>query len=223
LRADKMQAAVENLLSLIANDKMPINQKNKKERSIRLATRVMMASNEIHQFMDASKAIDERLLIIKFKKSFAGKEDSTLKRRIAQESAGIFNWALDGLERLDVAKKLMQPKSGAGYRNMAQAETPHELFVQQVLELGSEFTFTLDELGTYWKPFAEALGLKSPGLINHLPGKLMPIIERFGGELSREREETVNKNGKRGYYYKGARIRPQESGPKARSMNGVQL
>ncbi|MEW2311788.1 phage/plasmid primase, P4 family [Streptomyces sp. NPDC006864] len=221
LRSDKLHAAVENLLSVISNDKMAINQKNKKEMSARLNTRVMMATNDIQHFDDGSGAINKRWVVLSTRESFADNPDETLKARLAQEVQGIFNWALGGLPELKRRGKLLQPASGQRHKDLLDAETPQSAFVSRRMELGEDFRFDGDELWLAWVPFAHDQGLKSAGNKNRLVGDLNPVFERLGAIITRERAEKPNAEGKRPYYYKGARLIPNTSGMTIVNNNGT--
>ncbi|MFF1299986.1 MULTISPECIES: phage/plasmid primase, P4 family [unclassified Streptomyces] len=220
LRSDKLHAAVENLLSVISNDKLAINRKNRQEMSTRLNTRVMMATNDIQHFDDGSGAINKRWVVLSTRKSFADNPDETLKERLAQEVQGILNWALGGLPELKRRGKLIQPASGQRHKDLLDAETPQAAFVSRRMELGEDFRFDGDELWLAWVPFAHDQGLKSAGNKNRLVGDLNPVFERLGAIITREREEKPNAEGKRPYYYKGARLIPNESGMNLKNDNG---
>lgn len=204
IRADKMQAVVENLLSISANDRIVVNRKNQKELSLKLGTRVVLMSNDIQQFSDGSNAITERFIVIKMSKSFLGREDNTLKRRIEAEAAGIFNWALDGLDDLNESGSLHQPKSGLEYKDLMQSETMEAEFVRRRLEIGGGYHMTLDHLWTMWVRWSEEHQMK-PGNKNHLPGKIGTIITAMGGSLMK-RQLTAKEDPARPTVWEGARI-----------------
>lgn len=94
------QVAVQKMLEISGEDKVPVQRKNKTDWEGRLGVRIMFAGNEIPRFSDPSGAMANRLRIIRFTQSFAGREDWGLTDRLMGELPGIFNWALDGLERL---------------------------------------------------------------------------------------------------------------------------
>jgi P4 family phage/plasmid primase-like protien len=64
--------------------------------------KIVMTSNSMPTVYDASSAYTNRLIVIPFKKSFAGKEDIYLLDKLKRELPGIINWALDGLQRLEL-------------------------------------------------------------------------------------------------------------------------
>jgi putative DNA primase/helicase len=93
--------AMSFLLGAIGEDPMDIQRKNRITWTGKLPARWMAMSNREVQFKDPSGAMAARLLIIRFRISFLGREDRTLDDRLRAELPGIFNWALEGLRRLD--------------------------------------------------------------------------------------------------------------------------
>lgn len=103
-RADgdhRSNLAVERLLNVIGEDALSINRKNRDYWNGTLPTRFLLVSNEVPRFLDSSGAITNRFIVVRLHKSFAANPDTTLGHRINQELSGIFNWALEGLDRLD--------------------------------------------------------------------------------------------------------------------------
>lgn len=106
--------AVELLLKITGNDPVLINIKFKQQYTTHLTTRFLMASNELPRMSDESGALKGRLILLRFKESFYGREDLGLEERLKQELPGILNWALDGLDRLNARGHFVQPESGKG-------------------------------------------------------------------------------------------------------------
>lgn len=104
---------VERLLSIIGEDAVAINRKNKEYWHGTLSTRFLIVSNEVPRFGDASGAVLSRFIPIRLKKSFKKNPDTGLGKRINQELPGIFNWALEGLARLETQGHFTQPATMA--------------------------------------------------------------------------------------------------------------
>lgn len=63
--------------------------------------RLLFSANELPKTRDKSKGWLRRIEIINFPNEFEGKDkDPKLKEKLLKEKAGIFNWALEGLQRL---------------------------------------------------------------------------------------------------------------------------
>jgi putative DNA primase/helicase len=187
MKADEMQIAIERLLSLSANDKLTINRKNQRQLDMKLGVRPVIMSNELPAFMDSSNAINQRMVMLKMRKSFIGREDHTLKARLMKEVQGVFNWALGGLDDLNETGKLLQPASAQNYIDtLDEGASPHEQFLSAFCEVGDgdEFWCYHPELVQLWKSYCEQNDMKA-GNPNWLPRKLAPIITRLGGELGK--------------------------------------
>lgn len=91
----------EDLLGLTGRDGVTIQRKNRVDWEGHLDVRLMAMSNHVPVFDDASAALGGRFVYFTFEKSFFGNEDITLKERLLTELPGIFNWAMEGLKRLD--------------------------------------------------------------------------------------------------------------------------
>jgi putative DNA primase/helicase len=94
------QTAIQRILEISGEDKVTVPRKNRTDWEGTLGVRVMFAGNEVPRFSDPSGAMANRLRIVRFTQSFAGREDSGLTGRLLTELPGIFNWALEGLDRL---------------------------------------------------------------------------------------------------------------------------
>jgi putative DNA primase/helicase len=102
------QVAIQQILEISGEDKVTVPRKNRTDWQGTLGVRVMFAGNEIPRFSDPSRAMANRLRIVRFTQSFAGREDHGLTRRLLEELPGILNWALDGLDRLTAAGRFTE-------------------------------------------------------------------------------------------------------------------
>jgi putative DNA primase/helicase len=221
MKADEMQIAIERLLSLSANDKITINRKNQRQLDMKLGVRPVIMSNELPAFMDSSNAINQRMVMLKMRKSFLGREDHTLKARLMKEVQGVFNWALGGLDDLNEAGKILQPQSAQNYIDtLDEGASPHEQFITTHCEIDSEGTGDYwcyhPELVQLWKSYCEQNDMKS-GNPNWLPRKLAPIITRLGGELGKGWH--TDEKGTSFRTMTGIRLK-ESSGPTTKSDNG---
>lgn len=89
------------ILEIIGQDEVSFNRKwIRKAHNSSMPCRITIAANGVPEFLDHSGALSERLLILPFNKSFAGREDPYLKDKLLQELPGICCWAIAGLQRL---------------------------------------------------------------------------------------------------------------------------
>ena len=155
---------LEILKSVSGEDRVSINRKNLPYLpSVRLQVRFIITVNELPRFSDAAGALEARLLLLPFKKSFAGKEDRHLEGKLKKELSGILNWALRGLYRLRTAGVFTAPKVSAelqaGYRRMT---APTVGFVEDRCDLDADKDVPCADLYDAWKTWCELNGNK-PG------------------------------------------------------------
>ena len=98
---DKQNIIVERLLNITSEDEIGVNRKGIPYWYGQLPTRIMMFSNEMPRLFDSSGAITTRFMSIRLKQSFVDNPDPHLKDKLRAELPGIFNWALQGLDRLN--------------------------------------------------------------------------------------------------------------------------
>jgi putative DNA primase/helicase len=150
---------VERLLSISGEDVLTIDRKFKDPWSGKLPSRVMVLSNEIPRFTDASGAIANRMLVLQMRNSFLGREDRTLDQRIAEELPGILNWALEGLDRLTSTGKFTVPAASSEATTMLMdLASPVSAFVRDCCARGTGLRVERDRLYGAWKAWCEDNG-----------------------------------------------------------------
>lgn len=135
-RTTDIQIVTERLLSITGEDQVDIDRKNRDPLSVRLPTRLMMMSNELPNFRDASGAIIERLLTLRMTRSFLGCEDLGLELRIMGELPGVLNWALGGIDRLAVGRFTAPRASEGVVEQLHEAGNKMGVFIAEECVLG---------------------------------------------------------------------------------------
>lgn len=107
-----LSAATEAILRITGQDSVSIPRKYQSEWTGKLATRILLCSNEVPILTDSSSALASRFIMLKMTHSFFNSEDTTLFDRISTEMDEILNWSLDGLTRLLERGHFIQPESG---------------------------------------------------------------------------------------------------------------
>lgn len=151
-RSTDVQVVTERLLSITGEDQLFIDRKNREPISVRLPTRLMMVSNELPGFRDASGAIMERLLVLRMVTSFLGREDHTLEQRLMYELPGILNWALVGLDRIEAqyGRFTCADASAGVIEHLQDAGSRIKAFVRDECEVGAEYeVLTKDFFAAY--------------------------------------------------------------------------
>lgn len=150
---------VERLLSISGEDTMTVPRKFLPAWAGRLPTRFSILTNVLPALVDDSSALAGRFLIIEFRRSFYGKEDTGLTKRLLAEMTGILNWAIEGYKRLKDRGHFVQPKNSAGL--MEQLETlgsPVKSFVEDRCVVGPGNEVEVDLLYARWREWCESEG-----------------------------------------------------------------
>jgi putative DNA primase/helicase len=129
------QTAIQRILEISGEDKVTVPRKNRTDWEGTLGVRVMFAGNEVPRFTDPSRAMANRLRIVHFMQSFAGREDYGLTERLMGELSGIFNWALEGLDRLTAEGRFTESARSARLRDrVGEGGDSLTSFVDEYLE-----------------------------------------------------------------------------------------
>ncbi|UPJ50785.1 hypothetical protein IVB30_05120 [Bradyrhizobium sp. 200] len=122
----KRATAVERIKSISGSDALSVNRKNKPLLpNVRLPGKLTVLANRHPKFIDDSTALAIRELVFTFEHSFAGREDLTLRDKLAAELPGIANWAIEGLKRLREEKKFTVGEKGkAAQHQVALSQSP---------------------------------------------------------------------------------------------------
>lgn len=136
-RPDNVYTAMERLLSVIGEAPLTVDRKNKEPLTVKLPTRIMMSANELLEFPDAVGAMQTRMLVLVFTKSFVGQEkrDDEFKDLFLAELPGILNWALAGLTRLDEHRGKFTPPADSTEvsEELRDSANPVRAFVREHL------------------------------------------------------------------------------------------
>jgi putative DNA primase/helicase len=162
-RADNM-IAVERLLSISGEDTLTIDRKYRDPWTGRLPTRFMILTNELPRFSDSSGALASRFIMSILNTSFYGKENPALTLELLEESAGIFNWALEGLDRLRERGYFEQPSSAReAQRHLEDLASPVGAFVRDLCMVGPALEVDKNVLWESWKGWCTDEGRDKPG------------------------------------------------------------
>ena len=129
----KLSAAANRLNMISGEDNIAVPRKHKTDlEDQRLRARPVIAGNNMPNFGEHSAAIGRRLIFLVFNISFADDPDRRLEGKLLAESAGILNWALDGLASLTARGYFVIPASSEKERiNMLYLADPVRGFVNE--------------------------------------------------------------------------------------------
>ena len=137
----------ERLLSISGEDLQTVDRKYLEHWSGYLPTRFVILTNELPSITDASGALASRFQVLMLHKSFYGKEDALLTEKLCEELPGIFNWALDGLQKLRGRGAFKQPSaSNDAIQELEDLASPVGAFIRDRCTLGPDKTVEINAL-----------------------------------------------------------------------------
>ncbi|MEU6964113.1 DNA primase family protein [Streptomyces chrestomyceticus] len=151
---------VERLLTISGEDTIDVDRKYRQVWTGKLPARIVILSNELPNFGDSSGVIARRFIVLNMTVSWLGKEDPRLLDKLLAELPGIFNWALDGLNRLERNGRLSAPSSSLeAVTTMQDTASPTSAFLRECCETGPDHSVAVDELWAAWRTWADDAGV----------------------------------------------------------------
>jgi P4 family phage/plasmid primase-like protien len=195
-------AVVSQLLRIVGGDTITVNRKNKEAWNGYLPTRLVIYSNEVLQLTENSNALTGRMLVLKMTKSFYNKEDTELSYKLTKELSGIFNWAMEGLERrIARGGHFIQPEAGKDYLElMAELGNPIGTFVDEVLIFDPESSTPKDDVFACFKHWASKKNLPY-GTELAFKRRFLAATQEHAIEIGLDRT-----NGNRIHIYRGIKL-----------------
>ncbi len=163
-RSPNVNAFVENVLRITGEDSISIPRKNKEDYEGRLICRLLLFSNELPLFNDASNAVSNRFIVLHMKNSFLGNEDIDLDKKLSAEVNQIISWGTKGLRRLINRGYLVQPKSSLSLMDqLGELTSPIQSFVETECEIGLEHSISKKVLFQKWSNWCVENNIRNYG------------------------------------------------------------
>jgi putative DNA primase/helicase len=161
LGSRNISTVTERLLSISGGDTLTVNRKYLPPWNGKLGTRIVILTNELPRFLDASRALAGRFVILALSKSFYGKEDPNLGNKLIAELPGILNWSLEGLDRRRQRGRFVMPKSSQeAVRIITDLASPVSAFVRDWCVLGERAQIPRRELFAAYSKWCEQEGYR---------------------------------------------------------------
>jgi putative DNA primase/helicase len=201
---------VERLLSISGEDTLTVNRKYRDQWTGKLPSRLHVISNELPRLGDASTAVVGRIVLLLTTRSWLGREDHELERRLRGELTRILNWALDGLRRLTVDNDNVFTRIASADEaiiTMRDLASPVAAFVREKCELGTDKEVDVNELYAAHKTWCEET--EHPKLSKALFGRdLRAAVPAIRRTRPRDKGTIQQKDGDdRHYVYSGIALR----------------
>ena len=143
---------IERLLSVSGEDRLTIDRKYRQPWTGRLPTRFVVMTNELPRLADSSGALASRFVVFVLTRSFYKRENPRLTEELLTEAPAIFNWALEGLDRLNERGYFVEPESGkAATQELEDLSSPVAAFVRDRCVVGRDRQVEVDRLWSAWK------------------------------------------------------------------------
>lgn len=151
--------ALERLANISGEDTVTVNPKNQKPYEVLAPCRFMMASNRVPNLPDRDGALQRRLLVLAYQRSFSDAPDPDLSSKLRAELPGILNWAIDGLDALRQRGQFVQPEIGAEHLDLlADGAAPEQEFARECCVFGEEHRESKADLYTAWDLWRQSRG-----------------------------------------------------------------
>lgn len=123
----------ENILkSFVAGDMFTFERKFKDPVSAQPTAKVMISTNALPRFNDKTQGIWRRILLVPFDKVIPDNEqDKKLADKLKAELAGIFNWGLSGLQKLNESGFVEPEDNKALLENYRRDADPTRAFLME--------------------------------------------------------------------------------------------
>lgn len=155
--------ALSTLKAVTGGDPIGWHLIYKGRQSSVINSKLMMTTNNLPSFNDASGAVVNRMLIFPFDRTFDGQEDFELEGKLMNELQGITNLALEGLERLRRNGRFTEPtRSAEEKEEVRNSMFSLSEFIESHCTLESDAISKVDDVYHVYKVWATASGVKLP-------------------------------------------------------------
>lgn len=182
--------ALEKIKQITGGDPVSIDRKMVSELpAVYLKCRFTIACNTLPELPDHAQAMRPRLLLLSFDNSYAGREDTGLKKRLCEEAPGVLMWALEGLKRLKRNGKFTMPAASEHAINeFTRLSSPVGEFLAEccVVEVG--LSIDRDRLYDCWSSWCNATGSRA-GSLAQMSAKMLSVDPQI--ELINQNRDKV--------------------------------
>ncbi len=184
---------------IVAGEPQSAERKFKEPFEFQPFAKILFSANDFIPTKDRTHGYYRRFDILKFNRIFKTEEQKPeLLQELKEEVPGIFNWALEGLNRLSQKNWRMTKSSYMEncHNDFIRATNPLQLFIEEECVVEVNASVDSNELRSSYKHYCEDKGYKV--LSDNNLGK---ELKRLGVENTRIRSEGVRIN-----EYKGIRL-----------------
>lgn len=200
---EKQPAVLKMLKAVVGGDAVPVNRKHRKIVSMTLPIKFIVSSNELLELRENSSALERRMVVLRFSKTFKDKADPKLDQKLQAELPGIFLWSLAGLKRLRETDSFTEPDASLSLKKeLLKKGSPVAEFLEENCVLGSDESVPKKDLFVMWKDWCAESDIQ-PGTDGQFGRDLFALVP----DLTTERPRG---NGQRISVYCGISLRNSE-------------
>jgi putative DNA primase/helicase len=149
------------LNALISGEPLQIERKFKDPYLIVPHAKLCWAMNELPRISNANSGLFRRVKVVEFPPILPDQRDPSIKEQIRAEGAGILNWALVGLERLQERERFLVPTAVAdATAHFVATNDVTALFIADRCEQGAAFEVGAGALYKQYRYWCEDNGHK---------------------------------------------------------------
>jgi putative DNA primase/helicase len=116
-------------------------------------------TNELPRFTDSSGALASRFVVLMLHKSFYHRENPALTDELCEELPSIFNWSLEGLQKLRARGRFQQPQTSTDViGELEDLASPVAAFVRDRCRVGLDLTVEVGALYAAYRRWCEDNG-----------------------------------------------------------------
>ena len=172
---------------IVAGEPQSAERKFKEPFEFQPFAKILFSANDFIPTKDRTHGYYRRFDILKFNRIFKTEEQKPdLLQELKKEVPGIFNWALEGLERLRQQKWIMTKSAYMEdcHNEFRRATNPLQLFIEEECVVEGNATVDANELRSSYKQYCEDKGYKVLS-----DNKLGQELKRHGINKTRIRKE----------------------------------
>ena len=172
---------------IVAGEPQSAERKFKDPFEFQPFAKILFSANDFIPTKDRTHGYYRRFDILKFNRIFNTEEQKPeLLQELKEEVPGIFNWALEGLERLSQQKWIMTKSAYMEncHNEFKRATNPLQIFIEEECVVEGNATVASNEFRSSYKQYCEEKGYKALS-----DNKLGQELKRQGIKKSRKHTE----------------------------------
>lgn len=198
----KRDDVLSGIKAITGGDPITYDVKFKDAQTTKFKTKIILSTNDMPEFIDASGALVNRMLVFPFKISFEGRDNPNLRQELIAEISGITQWAIEGLKELRREGRFVESDaSKIEKENLKDDMNPISRFIDDVCELDYQGFVLVESLYEVYILWCQQHKITSPMSQN----KLVRLIKSTNLPILQDRRRI---DGKRRIGFTGVNISP---------------